>query len=291
MGDIRDPDSHSAPAAAYLPIRKSARYAIARTVRKALWQSAYPAFCEGLAVVGRPLLLSRAEDMTSQTARRSCLVLAPHPDDETLGCGATIMRKLSAGTPVQVVIAADGRHSHYSSNKLSAEALVEIREDEARRACAILGLPSENIAFLRFEDGRLADYRGLLRDRLFDILDTMKPEEIFVSSIIDNHPDHRVLAELARELAQARRDRCPVLYEYPIWFWDPRIWRVTPLLALRTRIVRTEEFRTRKREAIAAYRSQVTNLTGETGSAPLRKGFLRQFLQPEEIFFKARNSV
>jgi LmbE family N-acetylglucosaminyl deacetylase len=162
----------------------------------------------------------------------------------------------------------------------------EIREEEARRACAILGLPCENITFLRFEVRRLADHRGLLRDRLFDIFHTMNPEEIFVSSIIDNHPDHRVLAELGRELAQARRDRVPVLYEYPIWFWDPRIWRVTPLLQLRTRIVRTEEFRTRKREAIAAYRSQVTNLLGATRGAPLRRGFLRQFLQAEEIFFE-----
>ena len=258
--------------------------------RNFLWQRAYPAFCEGLAVVGRPVLLSTAEDMTSQTATRSCLVLAPHPDDETLGCGATIMRKLAADTPVYVVIATDGRHSLHSG-ELSADKVVEIREEEARQARAILGLPCENIAFLRFEDRRLADHRGLLRDRLFDIFDMMNPEEIFVSSIIDNHPDHRVLAELARELAQTRRDRFPLLYEYPIWFWDPRIWRVRHFLELRTRIVRTEEFRMRKREAIAAYRSQVTNLTGETGSAPLRQGFLRQFLQPEEIFFEVRMSV
>jgi LmbE family N-acetylglucosaminyl deacetylase len=283
----RNPDSHAAPAASRT--RKAASRTIA-PVRNFILQRAYPAFCEGLAVAGRPLLLSRAEDMTSQTATRSCLVLAPHPDDETLGCGATIMRKLAAGTPVQVVIAADGRH-WYQSGKLSFDVLNEIREDEARRACAILGLPCENITFLRLEDCRLADHRGLLRDRLFDIFDTMNPEEIFVSSIIDNHPDHRVLAELGRELAQARRDRFPVLYEYPIWFWDPRIWRVARLLDLRPRIVRTEEFRTRKREAIAAYCSQVTNSIGGTRRAPLRKGFLRQFLQAEEIFFKVRISV
>ena len=200
------------------------------------------------------------------------------------------MRKLAAGTPVKVVIAADGRHA-YPSSKWSVDALVEMREQEARRACAILGLPCQNIAFLRFEDRRLAEHRGLLRDRLFDILDTLNPEEIFVSSLIDNHPDHRVLAELGRELAQARRDRFPVLYEYPIWFWDPRIWSVRHLLELRPRIVRIEELRTRKREAIAAYRSQVTNLAVETGSAPLRKGFLRQFLKPEEIFFEVRTAV
>lgn len=276
-----------ARAASPLPARKepSDPVACAATVRNFLQQRAYPAVCEGLAVVGRPLLMSIAKDVTSQIATHSCLVLAPHPDDETLGCGATIMRKLSAGTPVQVVIATDGRHS-YHSTKLSADALVEIREKEARRAGAILGLRCENIYFLRFEDGRLTDHRRLLRDRLIDILDTVNPGEIFVSSIVDSHPDHRVLAEVGRELVQAHRDRLPMLYEYPIWFWDPRRWRVKELAGLRIRIVRTEEFLTRKREAIAAYRSQLTNLTGEAGWATLRRGFLRQFLQPTEIFFE-----
>lgn len=275
----RDPES--ALAASFSSIRKRARHAIARGLR----HRAYRAFCDGLAVVGRQLLLSSAKDVTSQTATRSCLVLAPHPDDETLGCGATIMRKVAACTPVQVVIATDGRHSHHST-KLSVNAFVEIREEEARRAAAILGLSHEDVVFLRIEDGRLADHRRLLRDRLIDILDWMNPEEIFVSSIIDTHPDHRLLAKLARELAQARRDRPPLLYEYPIWFWDPRSWRHGHLLELRARIVRTEEFRIRKSEAIAAYRSQVTNLTGEPGWATLSRGFLRQFLQPEETFFE-----
>jgi LmbE family N-acetylglucosaminyl deacetylase len=260
-------------------------------VRSFLRQRAYPAFCEALAVVGRPVLLSRAEDMTSQTATRSCLVLAPHPDDETLGCGATIMRKLAAGAPVNVVVAADGRYA-YPSSDLSVDALIEIREEEARRACAILGLPDTSITFLRFEDLRLADHRGLLRDRLFPLFEMIRPEEILVTSAIDNHPDHRVLAELARELVQTRRDRVPVvLYEYPVWFWDPRIWRVRDLRELRPRIVRTEEFRMRKHEAIAAYRSQVTNMIAGAGPAPLRKGFVRQFLQPEEIFFEVRIAV
>jgi len=226
--------------------------------------------------------------MTAQTTTRSCLILAPHPDDETLGCGATIMRKLSSGSSVQVVIATDGRHSNLSA-KLSADTLVEIREEEARQAGAILGLPRDNIAFLRFEDGRLADHRPFLCERLSDILSAMNLEEIFVPSIIDTHPDHRILGELGRELAKAHRDR-PLLYEYPIWFWDPRIWRIAQLLDLRPRMVRTEGFRTRKRNAVMAYRSQISNITGEAGWATLRPGFLRQFLQPEEIFFEVNLS-
>ena len=267
-----------------IPLSPPARKRLIAAARRFVRQRAYPAFCEGLAVVGRPLLLARAKDMTSQTATRSCLILAPHPDDETLGCGATIMRKLSTGSFVQVVIATDGRHSNLSA-KLSTDALVEIREEEARQAAAILGLPRDNIAFLRFEDGRLADHRPLLYERLSNILSKMNLEEIFVPSIIDTHPDHRILAEVGRELAKAHRDR-PLLYEYPIWFWDPRIWRITQLLDLRPSVVRMEGFRTRKRNAVMAYRSQISNITGEAEWVTLRRGFLRQFLQPEEIFFE-----
>jgi LmbE family N-acetylglucosaminyl deacetylase len=285
MGDMRGADPEAAQPRVPLPKIKRALRPTARRFRSVLQQHAYPAFCEGLAVLGRPILLSRAKDVTLQMTKRSCLVLAPHPDDETLGCGAMIMRKLAAGATVTVVIAADGRYAYPSCN-LSVEALIEIREEEARRACAILGLSNESITFLRFEDLRLADHRELLRDRLSHLIDMIRPEEIFVSSVIDNHPDHRVLAELARELTQTRWDRVPMLYEYPIWFWNPRIWRVRGLLDLRPRFVRTEEFRTLKHEAIAAYRSQVTNMIAGAGPAPLRNGFIRQFLGPEEIFFE-----
>jgi LmbE family N-acetylglucosaminyl deacetylase len=285
MSGMCGADPEAAQPRVRLPRIKRVLRPIARKFRNGLQQQAYPAFCEGLAMLGRPMLLSRAKDVTLQMTKSSCLVLAPHPDDETLGCGATIMRKLAAGAAVNVVIAADGRYAYPSCN-LSVEALIEIREEEARRACAILGLSNESITFLRFEDLRLADHRERLRDRLSDIVDMTRPEEIFVTSLIDNHPDHRVLAELARELTQTRGDRAPMLYEYPIWFWDPRIWRVPALLDLRPRFVRTEEFRTPKHEAIAAYRSQVTNMIAGTGSAPLRSGFIRQFLGPEEIFFE-----
>jgi hypothetical protein len=120
--DMSSPEPASA--AMLLPIRKMASYAIsgAAAARNVLRQRAYPAFCEALACVGRPSLLSRAKEVTSKPATRSCVVPGPHPDDETLGCGATIMRKIVTGTPVEVVIATDGRHSQQST-KLSADAL------------------------------------------------------------------------------------------------------------------------------------------------------------------------
>jgi LmbE family N-acetylglucosaminyl deacetylase len=107
---------------------------------------------------------------------------------------------------------------------------------------------------LRISDCRI---RQLLRERLAATLDDFKPDEMFVSSMIDSHPDHRALAEAARELAQARAQRLRGFYEYPVWFWDRRLWRIRDLFDLQVRIVRMDEFRLRKREAIAAYRSQI----------------------------------
>jgi LmbE family N-acetylglucosaminyl deacetylase len=255
--------------------------------RALLRRAVYPWVCDRLAAAGRALLLLLAEDITSETEKRSCLVLAPHPDDETFGCGATIMRKIAAGVSVNLVIATDGRHSHHS-RKISAEELAGIREEEARRAFAILGLAAENAIFLRFEDGLLAEHRPVLLDRLVDILDRVQPDELFVPSATDVHPDHRALSEIGRTLAE-RYNRM-ILYEYPIWFWHPSVWRLGYFLKLRPRTVETGHFVLRKREAIEAYRSQVTNLAGEPSWATLRSSFLEQFLQREEIFFEVAAS-
>jgi LmbE family N-acetylglucosaminyl deacetylase len=247
--------------------------------------TAYPRVCEGLAGAGRRWLLSRAKDMTIQTESRSCLVLAPHPDDETLACAATIMRKLAANVPVHIVIVTDGRHSQHRS-KLPVERLAEIREREALHAGAVLGLTEANIHFLRLEDGRLAESQEILRDLLMPIFQAVNPDEVFVSSRIDAHPDHRALANAARELICCRGPNLPDLYEYPIWFWDPLAWRHGRLRSLQVRTVQTHDFLARKRAAIAAYSSQMTKLTGEETWMTFSDRFLRQFLQPEEIFFK-----
>src|SRR3954464_13432525 len=75
----------------------------------------------------------RARDVTQRSAAASCIVFAPHPDDETLGCGATIHRKRDAGTAVHVVIASDGRRSQHPG-VIAPEELVRMRAQEALAA-------------------------------------------------------------------------------------------------------------------------------------------------------------
>ena len=85
---------------------------------------------------------------------RSCLVVAPHPDDETIGCGATIARKRAAGTDTWVLVVTDGRHSHRSAQVRPLQ-LAALREEESRRACELLGVDPDQVRFGGFEEGTL----------------------------------------------------------------------------------------------------------------------------------------
>jgi LmbE family N-acetylglucosaminyl deacetylase/glycosyltransferase involved in cell wall biosynthesis len=130
------------------------------------------------------------------------LVLAPHPDDEVIGCGGLVALHLTEGRPVHVVVATDGAQAGDGAQ----------REAESRAALAILG--NATIEFLQFPDRDLANATELA-SRLRTILRDWKPDLIAVPSPLEIHPDHLALsrtfcdliardASLFAELAVAR---------------------------------------------------------------------------------------
>ena len=124
------------------------------------------------------------------------LVLAPHMDDETIGCGGTIRKHVMAGTRVVVVYMTDGRKGDsslggqgLSSNDLETaqQSLVAQRKDEARRAAGILGI--HETLFLDRPDGQLeADAK--LAETLGRILSDLRPGVVYLPSVLDAHRDH-----------------------------------------------------------------------------------------------------
>ena len=82
-----------------------------------------------LAMWRRAVVLSAQDDTRASEGRR-CLVIAPHPDDETIACGATITRKRAAGTPVTVLVVADGRYAQPGSRHITPADLAAIRSIE-----------------------------------------------------------------------------------------------------------------------------------------------------------------
>ncbi len=131
------------------------------------------------------------------------LVLAPHPDDEVIGCGGLVALHLRDGRPVHVVVATDGAQAGDGAQ----------REAESRVALALLG--DATIEFLQFPDRELESAREL-EGRLAAILAGWKPDLIAVPSPLEIHPDHIALS----------RAFCNLIARDPVLFADLAVARV-----------------------------------------------------------------
>jgi LmbE family N-acetylglucosaminyl deacetylase len=233
-----------------------------------------------------------ATDITLDVERRSTLVVAPHPDDETLGCGGTIARITSAQTPVHVVVISDGRGGGLPHGTPVGE-FVARREDECRAACSRLGIAPNAVEFLGFEDARLTRFTDDIVRELRRVVNTVEPEQIIIPLQIDAHPDHRAVGDALRTMLDRRLVNTHVL-AYPIWFWNRWAWtkpdasklrQLTeltwrPLLMTTSRRwckVCVSDQLAAKCAALSAHASQLDGV--------LNRDWLEQFLSPEELFF------
>lgn len=221
-------------------------------------------------------------------AAGSALVVAPHPDDETLGCGGAIALLRSLGCEVQVLVISDGTMSHPRSRKYPATALRALREAETRSAMAVLGVDASFVTFLRLKDGALPTLAPGMSAVASRALAAFAPKTIFLPLRYDPHPDHRATWKLIHT-ALVYLPYTPRLIEYPIWDWDPEqrgstratdqltAWRldISKVLAL-------------KQTAIAAYRSQTTNLIDDDPQGfRLTPEMLANFAHPWEVYLEA----
>lgn len=124
-----------------------------------------------------------------QPERGRIAVLAPHMDDEVLGCGGTLVRHATAGAEVSVVFLTDGRRGGTGD----WQSIVEVRKAEAHRACQALGV--NNVHFLDAHDGCLKD-DSTVHTRLRRLLETERPNIVYLPSFLENHVDHRAVGEI-----------------------------------------------------------------------------------------------
>src|SRR5687767_7617139 len=76
------------------------------------------------------------------------LVISPHPDDESIGCGGTLRKHIVEGDSVQVIFLTSGEKGGHGR---SEEETIEIREKESFAAAEVLNI--EKIEFWRQPDG------------------------------------------------------------------------------------------------------------------------------------------
>ena len=227
---------------------------------------------------------------STQTISGSTLVVAPHPDDETLGCGGAIALLRALGDPVHVLVISDGTLSHPRSLKYPASRLQALREAETLEALSMLGVSETNVTFLRLPDGSIPTMaspgiRGAV-SRCRACLETLLPETIFLPWRFDPHPDHRATWKLMRT-ALVYFNYLPRIIEYPIWDWDPEQGDLTNFNQVVAWRLDIQAVRETKQRAIAAYRSQTTNLIDDDPEGfQLTPEMLANFARPWEMYLE-----
>lgn len=174
--------------------------------------------------------------------RRRIVIIAPHPDDETLGCGLLIARAVRAGARVAAVALTDGQASHPGSRRWPAAALGRLRRAELRRAMARLGAGAARCAFLGWPDGQLAHHGKPLALRR--VLQSLNPGVVIAASPADHHQDHK--AGWALTCAALRGTGIPLI-AYAVWSRTGGGFRVR------------DPAKAAKRWAVAAHRSQTSD--------------------------------
>lgn len=221
------------------------------------------------------------------TGFSTTLIVAPHADDESLGCGGVISLLRKYGQTVYILLLSDGTLSHPNSKKYPAEKLRELRENELMEAAGLLGVPSEYLIFCRYKDRSVPDqtsenFEDALRN-ITKMLEVIKPQSIFVPWRRDPHPDHRA----AFQLINAANTQYAKVYEYPVWLQELGEDSDSPLsdevMPFRINI---ESVLHQKLHAIDAHKSQISDLISDDPEGfKLSKEMLTQFKLTYEIFF------
>lgn len=121
-------------------------------------------------------------------SRQTILIIAPHPDDEVLGCGGTIKKKSQSGDSVYLCVVTEPYSPEWS------EAYIANKEKEIRMAQRILG--TKKVFFLGFPTVKLDTIpQKELNDAIEKIINEIKPEEVYIPHVGDINKDHRIVHE------------------------------------------------------------------------------------------------
>lgn len=232
---------------------------------------------------------SLALDSAAKIAVSDALVAAPHPDDETLGCGGAIALLRSLGCNLRVLVISDGTLSHPHSRQYPAPKLRALRETESLSALAILGVEATAVTFLRLPDGSIPTSGTKFEQAVSscdDYLAKFVPQIIFLPWRGDPHADHRATWQLIHT-AVAKLRRSPRLIEYPIWDWDSNQRTNLPFAKVISWRLDISSVLDLKLQAIAAYRSQITDLISDDPQGfRLTPEMLANFSQPWEVYLE-----
>lgn len=129
------------------------------------------------------------------------LTIAPHPDDEILGAGGTLIKAIRNNTEVRVLYLTSGKE--VESSNLEKETI------------AVANKVGYDTLFLRFDNNNISLDKSNLR-RVGEEIDRFKPECLFMPSLFDDHDDHRRASHI---LLQAYRSSL-ITVDVTVWTYQ-----------------------------------------------------------------------
>ncbi|MBU0656041.1 MAG: PIG-L family deacetylase [Gammaproteobacteria bacterium] len=149
-------------------------------------------------------------------------VFAPHPDDEVIACGGTIIKKITMGFDVKIIFMTDGSHSHSAILNIfenpTPHELAGIRRAEALNAANILGVKKENLYFLDAEDTFLFESEKCVAKKISQILSLEKNNiaEIYMPHAKELHRDHSLTNSIVLRVLDSLEINVDV-FQYIVW--------------------------------------------------------------------------
>ena len=163
------------------------------------------------------------------------LVLAPHPDDEVLGCGGTLYKHSQGGVQITVLYLTTGAQA-------TEKTLIQERQEEAKRGGKVLGI--NRFEFWDYPKQSLPASEETV-NKMEEFLSFAHFDLVYLPSFLDNHVDHRVTNEIFVRACE-RLKKPPECYAYEVW---------TPLIP--NRFVDITDVIDVKRKAIMFHKSQI----------------------------------
>jgi LmbE family N-acetylglucosaminyl deacetylase len=134
------------------------------------------------------------------------LIVSPHPDDETIGCGGILAKY---GSQCDVVVLTDGRLGMSTEKKQSEEELAEIRKREFESAMQFFCV--NKFQNLGIPDSQLKKYAGKVRD-----IDLRNYDYVFIPNRNERHPDHASAYKIIKNNHRKQKSKADLI-EYEVW--------------------------------------------------------------------------
>jgi LmbE family N-acetylglucosaminyl deacetylase len=207
---------------------------------------------------------------------KDALIIAPHPDDESLGCGGSIIKHIRAKSRVKVVFLTNGDKGDFKG-KFGKE-YVEIRKSSAQKAMSILGV--EDFEFWGYGDRELSAATGEAEEKLLYTIRAFSPSVLYAPSPLEAHPDHKSAFQVVWNL----RSQFQISYAF---------YEVLMALYPNALVDITDEME-QKRKAIESYRTEVyynDYVTKILGLNRFRTATLPKTVRYSEAFFLIQSHI